>query len=85
MENKGFRVFNKGDIVRHFKGKYYKVLAIAVHTETRELFVIYEALYGEGKDYVRPQDMFASPVDRKKYPCADQEYRFEVVGNDPRG
>ena len=54
MENKGFRVFNKGDIVRHFKGKYYKVLAIAVHTETRELFVIYEALYGEGKDYVRP-------------------------------
>ena len=36
---------------QHFKGKQYKVLAIAEHTETSENLVIYQALYGEGKIY----------------------------------
>ena len=31
-----------GKRYRHFKGKMYRVIAIAEHTETREKFVIYE-------------------------------------------
>ena len=46
--------FKAGDIVRHFKHELYpadspmytyRILGLAVHSETRETLVIYEALY----------------------------------------
>ena len=67
-------------IYRHFKGKMYYVVCIATHTETNEQMVVYQALYGSHEYFVRPYAMFASEVDREKYPHADQVYRFERTG-----
>lgn len=67
-----------GRVYKHFKGDYYLVEDIVIHSETDEKMVLYRALYDDGKRYVRPYDMFASRVDRVKYPNVKQEYRFEL-------
>ena len=65
-------------VYRHFKGDYYLVEDIATHSETKEDMVIYRSLYGDHHLYVRPVQMFLSPVDTEKYPNIRQKWRFEL-------
>lgn len=48
---------------RHYKGNEYRVIGLARHSETREVLVVYEALYGERGTWVRPAAMFVETVE----------------------
>lgn len=51
-----------GGRYEHYKGKSYRVLAIAKHSETLEEMVVYQQMYGEEGVWVRPLEMFLETV-----------------------
>lgn len=48
---------------RHYKGKEYRVVGVARHSETEEELVIYRTLYGDRGLWARPRTMFLETVE----------------------
>jgi hypothetical protein len=62
-------------VYKHYKGNYYKVLNIAIHTETDEKMVIYQALYGENLIWCRPASIWNDRVEFN----GENIKRFELI------
>ena len=63
-------------LYRHFKGREYRVLFLAQHSETEEWMVVYQALYGDRGLWVRPASMWSETVE-----CGGvSRPRFEYIG-----
>ena len=62
---------------RHYKGQDYQVHFVVTHSETREVLVAYQCLYGDMSYWVRPLSMFCETV------CIDGQDvpRFELIAN----
>ena len=50
-------------LYRHYKNHDYRVICLARHSETQEVLVVYDALWGEGGRWVRPAAMFVETVE----------------------
>ncbi|MDO4383340.1 MAG: UPF0158 family protein [Eubacteriales bacterium] len=64
-----------GGIYQHFKGKKYKVLGVAKHSETLDELVIYQSLNDASDLWARPKKMFCSKVTVD----GQEKNRFELV------
>ena len=60
-------------IYKHFKGNLYLIEDVGIHSETLEKYIIYRALYGDTKLWVRPYSEFFDEVNKN-----GQKYRFEL-------
>lgn len=60
-------------IYKHFKGDLYLVEDIGYSSEDEEKLVIYRALYGDNKLWVRSYKSFVEEVNKN-----NQKYRFEL-------
>lgn len=61
---------------RHYKGNEYLVIDVATHSETEEEMVVYKALYGEEKLWVRPLSMWNEKVNVN----GEEVTRFTYIG-----
>lgn len=66
----------KKGIYKHYKGNEYELIDIALHSETLEEMVVYRALYGEQKLWVRPASMW----DEEVVVNGVKVKRFEFIG-----
>ncbi len=64
-------------IYRHYKGQDYEVVGVAIHSETEEKHVVYRALYGDYRLFVRPKSMFVEWVEKGDY--KGPRFRLEKV------
>ena len=88
--------FKEGDIIKHFKRDMiddiekeknmylYKVLAIGMHTETKEKMLVYQALYYPFDVFIRPLEMAMEEITEEDYPEIKkynniQKHRLEVL------
>lgn len=68
-------------VYEHFKGNLYQVFDHGWDVnEPHEAYVVYRALYGDSKVFVRPARMWAEQVDRDGYSGPRFKLRYEMDG-----
>lgn len=55
-------MYPKIGIYQHYKGNLYQIHGISRHSETHEIFVVYQQLYGSFGLWIRPLNMFLEDI-----------------------
>ena len=85
------REFKKGDIVRQYKREYvnpetprylYRIEGTAYDADTKEEYMVYTAIYADGKTWIRKRSEFEKEVDHWRYPDVTQKYMFEPASEE---
>ncbi|MBS4032210.1 MAG: DUF1653 domain-containing protein [Clostridiales bacterium] len=72
------RTLKVGSKYKHYKGNEYIILHLAKNSETLEDLVVYQALYGEKRVWVRPLSMFLEQIELN----GKIVNRFSIVNDD---
>ncbi|MDI9638714.1 DUF1653 domain-containing protein [Geitlerinema splendidum] len=62
-------------LYQHYKGNFYQVLGLCRHSESLDILVVYQALYGDYGLWVRPPEIFQSTVEQD----GKQVARFKFI------
>jgi Uncharacterized protein conserved in bacteria len=75
------RIIEEHRAYSHFKeGDLYFIKDIAINPFTGEKYIVYQALYGEAKIWIRPYNMFCEKVEEGRVDnLTGQIYRFEIL------
>lgn len=63
-------------LYQHYKGNFYQVIGLCRHSESLDILVVYQALYGDYGLWVRPLEIFQSTVEQN----GKQVPRFKFIG-----
>ena len=63
-------------IYQHYKGQLYQVFGTVQHSESQEVLVLYQCLYGDYSFWVRPLQMFLEQVSLED---GQQQPRFRLL------
>lgn len=62
-------------LYQHYKGNFYQVIGLCRHSESLDILVVYQALYGDYGLWIRPLEIFQSAVEQE----GKQVPRFKFI------
>lgn len=71
----------QGEVYRHFKGKFYYIVAIAQDCETLERVIVYQHLDDTKGIWTRKETSFLESIPKRDDNVTGQKHRFERIDN----
>lgn len=68
----------------HYKGNKYEVIGACRHSETLEEMLIYRALYGDYRLWVRPYDLFTGMIEHEGKKVPRFQYNSATISDFPK-
>ena len=71
-------------LYKHYKGKLYRVIGVARHSEDLEELVVYQALYNDYGLWTRPKKMFLENIEYEGKTLPRFEFISEMFSSSPK-
>lgn len=77
----GIMQVQSGEVYRHFKGKFYYVMAVAQDSETLEKVIVYQHLDHTKGVWTRKESSFLEEIPAREDNVTGQKHRYERIDN----